>query len=139
MKLVTAVESDDELRALRALRRSLAEKLEDCDSLRDYAALSLRLQDTLKRISELKSVAPSQVSSLDEIRARRLDQHHDRLNDHGSRLGSVETAQAIITATTRRRTPWYLVVGAVVGIITGTAGLFGVLAYLSQISTALAG
>ena len=71
MKLVTAVESDDELRALRALSRELAKRLDECESLRDYASLSLRLQDTLKRVSELKSVAPALVSSLDEIRARR--------------------------------------------------------------------
>lgn len=71
MSLVEATESDDELKALRALRRSLAEQLDVCESNRDFAALSLRLQDTLKRISELKSTAPVAVSSLDEIRARR--------------------------------------------------------------------
>lgn len=71
MSLLKAVESDDELRALKALRRGLAEQLESCESKRDYAALSLRLQDTLKRISEIRSATPAQVSSLDEIRARR--------------------------------------------------------------------
>lgn len=71
MKLETAVESDDELRILRALSRELARQLDDCDAKRDFAALSLRLQDTLKRITELKSVAPAKVSAVDEIRARR--------------------------------------------------------------------
>lgn len=71
MSLFEATETDDELKALRALRRSLALQLDACESNRDFAALSLRLQDTLKRISELKSSAPAAVSSLDEIRARR--------------------------------------------------------------------
>lgn len=71
MSLLEAVESDDELTALKALRKDLAKQLDDCDSKRDYAALSLRLQDTLKRISELKSKAPAAVSPLDEIASRR--------------------------------------------------------------------
>ena len=70
---------------------------------------------------------------------RRLDQHHDRLNDHGGRLGTVETTQAILAATTKPKTPWYVVLGAIVGIITGAAGLFAVLSYLSQISKAIGG
>lgn len=70
---------------------------------------------------------------------RRLDQHHDRLNDHGGRLGSVETTQAILAATTKPKTPWYVVVGAIVGIISGAAALFAVLSYLSQISKAIGG
>lgn len=71
MGLLDAVESDDELKALRALRKEIATQLEDCDSKRDYASLSLRLQDTLKRISELKAAGPTKSSALDEIRARR--------------------------------------------------------------------
>lgn len=71
MKLETATESDDELKALRALRRELAKQLDDCDSKRDFAALSLRLMDVLERISVLQKQVPLAVSSLDEIRARR--------------------------------------------------------------------
>ena len=71
VSLLEAVESDDELTALKALRKDIATQLEDCDSKRDYAALSLRLQDTLKRITELKGRAPSKVSAVDEISARR--------------------------------------------------------------------
>lgn len=93
-----------------------------------------QVRDTDDKVDKLAAAVGNMVAI-----NRRLDQHHDRLNDHGARLGSVETAQAIITATTRRPTPWYLVVGSIVGIITGVAGLLGVLAYLSQISTALAG
>lgn len=71
MKLSTAVESDEELKGLRALRRELAKQLEECDSKRDYAALSLRLMDVMERISELKKAVPVQASAFDEIRARR--------------------------------------------------------------------
>ena len=71
MRLETATESDDELKALRALRRELAKQLDDCDSKRDFAALSLRLMDVLERISVLQRQVPAAVSSLDEIRARR--------------------------------------------------------------------
>lgn len=71
MKLSTAVESDDELKGLRALRRELAAQLEECDSKRDYASLSLRLMDVMERISELQKRKPLQVSTLDEIRSRR--------------------------------------------------------------------
>lgn len=71
MRLETATESDDELKALRALRRELAKQLDDCDSKRDFAALSLRLMDVLERVSVLQKQVPAAVSSLDEIRSRR--------------------------------------------------------------------
>ena len=71
MSLVDAVESDSELVALKALRKALAKQLDECESMRDYAALSLRLQDTLKRISELQGKSPARSSPLDEISARR--------------------------------------------------------------------
>lgn len=71
MSLLDAVESDDELTALKALRKGLAIQIEVCESNRDYAALSLRLQDTLKRISEIQGKAPAATSPLDEIASRR--------------------------------------------------------------------
>ena len=71
MRLETAVESDDELRGLRALRRMLAKQLDECESNRDFAALSLRFQDCMKRISELQDKAPVARSPLDEIASRR--------------------------------------------------------------------
>lgn len=60
-----------ELDSLRALRDRLASDIDQCDSLRDMAALSMRLQDVLKRVSELESKAPAERSALDEIAERR--------------------------------------------------------------------
>ena len=69
--LVTAA-SEGELSALRALRDDLARQLEDCESGRDYAALSLRFMDALERITELESRAPKQEGTkYDELARRR--------------------------------------------------------------------
>lgn len=64
----------------------------------------------------------------------RLDQHHDRLNDHGGRLGTVETQQAISAATAPRRSPWYSIVGGIVGIATGLVALVALLKIASEIT-----
>lgn len=93
-----------------------------------------QVKDTDEKVDNLAAAVGDMVAI-----NRRLDQHHDRLNDHGSRIGTVETWQAIAAATVRPPTHWAVKLGAVVGIITGAAGLFAVLAYLSQISQALGG
>lgn len=64
----------------------------------------------------------------------RLDQHHDRLNDHGGRLGTVETQQAISAATAPRKAPWYSIVGGVVGITTGLIALVALLRIASELT-----
>ncbi len=64
--------SGGELESLRALRDDLAVKLGECDSMRDYAALSLRFMDALRRISELEGAKPERVGTvLDELEKRR--------------------------------------------------------------------
>lgn len=70
---------------------------------------------------------------------KRLDAHGVSIHEHDQRLEKIEIAQAVAQAQQRPRAPWYVVVGAVVGIVSGVAGLFAVLAYLSQISSALGG
>ena len=68
---------------------------------------------------------------------QRLDQHHLRLNDHGSRIGLLETAnataQAVAAAVARPRTPWYSIVAAVTGIITGVSVLVTLIAVASKL------
>ena len=64
----------------------------------------------------------------------RLDQHHDRLNDHGGRLGTVETQQAIQLATAPRKAPWYSIVGGIVGIGTGLIALVTLMKIASEIT-----
>ena len=72
MALVDAAGSGSELTLLEALRDDLARQLDECDSSRDYAALSLRLMDAVKRISELQGEKPVERRSvLDELAKRR--------------------------------------------------------------------
>ena len=74
MSLSDAVGSGSERRALEALRDALATQLEECESARDYAALSLRLMDCLSRISALESAEPVERKSvLDDLAKRRAD------------------------------------------------------------------
>lgn len=72
MGLSDAAASGSELVLLEALRDDLAVQLDGCDSGRDYAALSLRLMDAAKRISELRGEQPVERRSvLDELAKRR--------------------------------------------------------------------
>ena len=66
---------------------------------------------------------------------KRLDQHHDRLNDHGSRLATLETSNAI--AASRTRAPWWIILGAITGIISALGVTFAIIAALGKISAAL--
>lgn len=102
-------------------------------------------------LTQIYTEVQAQGDKLDKLTAavgdmvainRRLDQHHDRLNDHGSRLGNVETAQAtaaaVAAAVARPRTHWTAVVGAIVAIVAGVGSLITVIVLLGQISRALA-
>jgi hypothetical protein len=65
-----SAESGDRLATLRDLRDLLAIQIEACDSLRDLASLSGRLQAVMDQIAELE---PQKVEGdgVDEITARR--------------------------------------------------------------------
>ena len=72
MSLSDAVASGSEVHALEALRDALATQLTDCESARDYAALSLRLMDCLARIAEIRGAEPVvRESVLDDLAKRR--------------------------------------------------------------------
>lgn len=72
MSLVSAAASGRELDVLRALRDDLARLLGECESARDYAALSLRLMDSVERISVLEAEAPVHEGTvLDDLAKRR--------------------------------------------------------------------
>lgn len=58
------------LEGLEAVRDRIAADLEMCDSMRDRAALYMRLVDVLARIDEAKPVA-AKGDAVDEIAARR--------------------------------------------------------------------
>jgi len=64
----------DRLATLTALRDVLAEQIDNTESARDVAALSLRLMDVLRQVDELeKASAPAapKGSGIDEVNARR--------------------------------------------------------------------
>lgn len=67
--VIAAVQTDDRLTSLVALRDALARAIDGCDSLRDLAALSARLTDVLQQIEAIPNKA--EVSAADEIAARR--------------------------------------------------------------------
>lgn len=58
------------LEGLYALRDRLATAVDECDSMRDLASLSLRLTEVLAQIED-SSVGTGETSPLDEIAARR--------------------------------------------------------------------
>lgn len=107
----------------------------------DHPGVIVTLDEIYRQVRDTDDKVDKLAAAVGDMVAinRRLDQHHDRLNDHGTRLGTVETAQAIAAATTRPPTHWAVKVGAITGSIAGAAGLFAVLSYLGQIAQALGG
>lgn len=70
MSVLSAAQSGERLKALIALRDSLAQSIDDCESLRDLAALSRQLTDVLKQIDELEPDVKA-GDPVDELAARR--------------------------------------------------------------------
>jgi uncharacterized membrane protein len=70
MGLAESAASGDRLAALRDLRDLLAAQIEACDSLRDLASLSGRLQSVLDEIDKLEGPKES-GDAIDEIAQRR--------------------------------------------------------------------
>lgn len=67
-----AAASGDRLETLVALRDDLAEKLDMCESMRDYAALSMRMLEVLKQVDELteEPAETTKVSDLSDFEKR---------------------------------------------------------------------
>lgn len=68
--LTESAESGDRLATLCDLRDLLARQIQSCDSLRDLAALSGRLQAVLAEIAELEP-RKAEGDGIDEIAKRR--------------------------------------------------------------------
>lgn len=68
--LTESASSGNRLATLRDLRDLLARQIESCDSLRDLAALSGRLQAVLDQIAELEP-KKAEGDGIDEIARRR--------------------------------------------------------------------
>jgi len=70
-KLKDVASDGDILKTLEALRDLLAERLDECDSNRDIAALSRQFAQTCESIEAIKKErAENRVSSIDDFRAR---------------------------------------------------------------------
>lgn len=70
MSVHEAATSGDRLATLRKLRDTLARSVDECDSMRDLAALSGRLQSVLDEIAKIEG--PRKVGdNIDEIAQRR--------------------------------------------------------------------
>lgn len=70
MPISESAQTGDRLKTLHDLRDLLARNIEACESMRDLAALSGRLQAVLAEIDEL-SPAEQEVDAVDEIAKRR--------------------------------------------------------------------
>jgi len=68
--LTDSAASGDRLSTLRDLRDLLARQIESCESMRDLAALSARLQSVLEEIAELEP-KKAEGDGIDEIAKRR--------------------------------------------------------------------
>ena len=70
MSVHEAATSGDRLATLRKLRDTLARSVDECDSMRDLAALSGRLQSVLDEIAKIEG--PKKVGdNIDELAQRR--------------------------------------------------------------------
>lgn len=97
----------------------------------------MTLPEIYRKVLETDSKVDQLTNAIGELVAvnRRLDSHHRSIAAHDGRLDVLEQHKAI--QDSRPRAPWWVVIGAVVGIVSGMAGLFAVLGYLGQIAQAL--
>ncbi|BDX30942.1 hypothetical protein TUM20985_14890 [Mycobacterium antarcticum] len=70
--LSETVRDGDSIASLQAIRDQIAVDIDLCGSMRDKAALYLRLADVIGRIDELKPL-DAKGDAIDEIAARRAD------------------------------------------------------------------
>lgn len=71
LSLSEVLKTNDLVSSLEALRDEIAADLEDCQSMRDKAALYMRMVDVLARIDEARPIE-SKGDTVDEIAARRI-------------------------------------------------------------------
>lgn len=99
----------------------------------------ITLREVWEQGQETKEIVGSLAADIGQLVAvnKRLDAHSKTLVEHDGRLDQLEVAQAIAAAQQRPRTPWYVTVGAIVGIVTGLGALITLIAMLGQISQAI--
>jgi len=99
----------------------------------------ITLREVWEQGQETRELVVGLAKDVGELVAvnHRLDSHSKTLVEHDGRLEKIEIAQAVVAAQQRPRTPWYVTVGAVVGIVTGLGALITLIVMLGQIIRAL--
>lgn len=99
----------------------------------------ITLREVWEQGQETREIVGGLAADIGELVAvnRRLDSHSKTLVEHDGRLDKLEIAQAVVAAQQRPRTPWYVTIGAIVGIVTGLGALITLMTMLGQISAAL--
>lgn len=106
---------------------------------REAHGVVITLREVWEQGQETRELVGGLAKDVGELVAvnKRLDAHSKTLVGHSDRLDKLEIAQAVVAAQQRPRTPWYVTVGAVVGIVTGLGALITLMTMLGQISAAL--
>jgi len=89
MSLSASSESGDRLATLRDLRDLLARNIEACESLRDLASLSGRLQSVLEEIAKIDGQSKDRGDGIDEIAQRRATRRASAAKGPARASGSV--------------------------------------------------
>ncbi|WP_156027435.1 hypothetical protein [Mycetocola saprophilus] len=88
-------------------------------------------------VGGLKSEVAALVAQLGPhviLTKEKQGEYEKRLENHGDRLGNIEGRLTRIEAAQRPRAPWYVVTGAVVGILTGAGALIALVGTLARIA-----
>lgn len=109
------------------------------DTAMPREGIVITLRDVWEQGQETRATVNDLVTSIGELVAvnKRLDAHHNTLELHDKRLDVLEIAKEVLAAQQRPKTPWYNVVGAVVGIVGGVGALLALVITLSQLTQAL--
>ena len=99
----------------------------------------ITLREVWEQWQETRSTLNDLASSVGELVAvnRRLDSHSKSLATHDARLDQLETWKAVALSQQRPRAPWYSIVGAVVGIVSGVVAVFTLITIASKLGAVL--
>ncbi|MBC9954956.1 hypothetical protein ICM05_09930 [Leucobacter sp. cx-42] len=89
-------------------------------------------QETRHQVGELATSVKELVSV-----NKRIDAQRSITSEHDARLDELETWRTKVEAQQRPKAPWWAVVGAVVGIITGIGALISLIAVAVKVAAVL--
>ena len=105
--------------------------------MNDEPAVRVTLPEIFAQVQRTDRKVDELTNAVGELVAvnKRLDSHHAKLAKHDDRLDVLEQHKAVLDS--RVRAPWWIILGAVVTVVTGLAGVFGLVAVLGQVAEAL--